>query len=358
MNLHQKTQGNASQYVWSLLAVLVVAAASYPVADMIGYRTVSLILLLLVSILAMRFSIGPVTMAAILSALIWDFFFIPPHFTLTVGHAEDALMLLMYFIIALLNGILTHQMKIYDRIVRRREDKESTLRLYNTLFNSLSHELRTPIASILAASENLMARDQQWSEQDKRSMTMVIHEAGERLNRLVDNLLNASRLESGHLTLKWDWCDVRELINTALQRLKPATGNRTLDIQIPDHLPLLRLDFTLMEQAIFNLLHNAVTYTPQEATIEIKVDYKDHVLIIEISDNGPGFKEEDLRRIFDKFYRPQGSKAGGIGLGLSIVKGVIKAHLGLIEALNRPEGGAAFVINIPTGHISSHTHQH
>ncbi|MBL7809054.1 MAG: DUF4118 domain-containing protein [Saprospiraceae bacterium] len=359
MLLTHKTHSNFSQYGWSVATVLVSAAICFPFTDLIGYRTVSLILLMVVSILAMRFSIGPVSVAAILSALIWDFFFIPPHFTLTVGHAEDALMLLMYFIIALLNAILTNQMKVYDRIMRRREDKESTLRLYNTLFNSLSHELRTPIATILAASENLASDKHKWSDEDKSTMNQVVHTAAERLNRLVDNLLNVSRLESGHLVLKWDWCDVGELINTAALRLKPDLDNKSLDIKIPANWPLMRLDFVLMEQAIYNLLHNAATYTPPGTRIVVDGAYQNHQLTIRISDNGQGFKEEeDLLRIFEKFYRPAGSKAGGVGLGLSIVKGVIKAHHGTIEVRNKPEGGAEFILNIPTGQLLRPTVNH
>lgn len=338
------------QYGWSALAVLLVAAICFPFSDLVGYRTVSLILLLTVSVLAMRFRIGPVALAAVLSALIWDFFFIPPRFTFTVGHAEDALMLLMYFIIALLNGILTHQMKLYERIVRRREDKESTLRLYNTLFNSLSHELRTPIATILAASDNLSS-EQTWSNEDRSAMNQEIQSAAERLNRLVDNLLNVSRLESGHVALKWDWCDVGELASSAAKRLGKEAQNAPLRILIPENMPLLRLDFALMEQAIFNLLHNATTYAGANAAIGLAATYNDNTLEIRVFDNGPGFRPGDVERVFEKFYRPQGSKAGGVGLGLSIVRGVVEAHQGTILARNRPEGGAEFVLSIPTGQL-------
>lgn len=344
-------QSTTNQYLFSALTVLTVGAICYPFSAWIGYRTVSLMLLLTVSILAMWLSIGPVTVAAVLSAMIWDFFFIPPHFTFTVGNAEDGLMLLMYFIIALLNGILTFQMRHYERIAQKRASKEKALQLYNTLFNSLSHELRTPIATILAASDNLLSENQPWSASDKKQMNLEINTATQRLNRLVDNLLNVSRLESGYIVLKWDWCDLSELIAAAVGRLSPEAYQERVEISISEQVPLVRLDFVLMEQAIFNLLHNALTYNPEGAKVSISATYQQGQLTLVVVDHGPGFNPEDLPRVFEKFYRPKGSKAGGLGLGLSIVKGVVEAHHGSIELRNQVNTGASIQIIIPTGHL-------
>ncbi|MFN4255731.1 MAG: ATP-binding protein [Saprospiraceae bacterium] len=346
-----KSSSSKRQYWASILAVLVVAGVCYPLSEAIGYRTVSLILLLTVSVLAMRMSIGPVLLAAVLSAFIWDFFFIPPHFTLTVGHPEDALMLLMYFVVALLNGILTHEIRNLEGIARRKEDKEATLQLYNTLFNSISHEFRTPVATIAAASENLLTDGHTWSADDRRRMTEEIQAAAERLNRLVDNLLNMSRLESGHIVLHWKWCDVGELLNSAINRLRDDLESRRVVVSLPENLPLVRLDFSVMEQVLFNLLHNAAMYTPDGTTVRIEADYVDEHLVMMISDNGPGFEDDDLEQVFEKFFRAKGSKAGGTGLGLSIVRGFVEAHRGFIQVGNKPDGGAIFTLKIPTGHL-------
>lgn len=351
-NVSMKSTGSNRQYWASLLAVVFVAGACYPAADWVGYRAVSLILLLTVSILAMRMSIGPVLLAAAASAFIWDFFFIPPHFTLTVGHPEDTLMLVMYFAVALLNGVMTHKIREAEKIARHKEDKEATLQLYNTLFNSISHEFRTPVATIAAASENLLTDGHAWSAGDQRRMTEEIHAAAERLNRLVDNLLNMSRLESGHIVLRWKWCDVGELFASAISRLKTDLQSRRVVVSLPENLPLVRLDFSVMEQALFNLLHNAAAYTPDGTTIRIEADYIDSQLVMSISDNGPGFDDDDLEQVFEKFFRAKGSKAGGTGLGLSIVRGFVEAHQGCIQVGNQPDGGgAAFILKIPTGHL-------
>ena len=135
-------------YFYSILIVLSVAALCYPLTEWIGYHSVALILLLTVSILAMRFRLYPVLVATILSALIWDFFFIPPYFTLTIGSQEDVLFLIMYFVVALLSGIFNHKLRQFELITRQKEERETSIKLYNTLFDSLSHELRTPISTI------------------------------------------------------------------------------------------------------------------------------------------------------------------------------------------------------------------
>src|SRR5262249_2876295 len=147
----------SKQYTFSIAFTLLVAVACYLLSDFIGYRVVAFILLVTVSLLAMVFEILPVLLAAVLSAGLWDFFFIPPKFTLIIKNAEDGLMFLMYFVIALVNAVLTTKIRKIEKEASLKEEKENTLKLYNTLINSLSHELRTPIATIIGASDNLQA---------------------------------------------------------------------------------------------------------------------------------------------------------------------------------------------------------
>jgi two-component system, OmpR family, sensor histidine kinase KdpD len=151
------------------------------------YRVVALILLVTVSFIAMFYSIAPVMVSAILSALIWNFFFIPPKYTLHIENAEDALMFLMYFIIALVNAVLTNKIRQIEKVTQKRETKENTLKLYNTLLNSLSHELRTPIATIIGATDNLQMQDEKLSKANKKELIDEISKASLRLNRQVEN---------------------------------------------------------------------------------------------------------------------------------------------------------------------------
>ena len=143
------------QYLFSALAVSVISVICYVLSTYLGYHVVGFILLLTVSLIAMVFDILPVLFTALLTALIWDFFFIPPHFTFSVGSAEDRVLLVMYFVVVMINAVLTYKIRQVEKLVRQKEEKANTVKLYNTLLNSLSHELRTPIATIIGATDNL-----------------------------------------------------------------------------------------------------------------------------------------------------------------------------------------------------------
>jgi two-component system sensor histidine kinase KdpD len=349
-----------SQYILSVLAVLVIAALGMLITKWTGYRVAALMLMVTVSLLAIFFDIIPVLLAAILSALIWDFFFIPPKYTFSVGTTEDALMLLMYFVIATINAVLTHRIRRIQKQVILKEEKEKTIRLYNTLLNSLSHELRTPVSTIIGSTDNLLVNNGRISEANKKELLSEISNASLRLNQQVENLLNMSRLESGFIQLKKDWCDINELIWSAAKKLEPDLKNHSLKVSVADDLPLYKLDFALMEQVIYNILSNAILYTPDGTSIVVDAHSSDYLtadeagieitaskLIITIADNGNGFPENEIEKVFDKFYRLQNSKPGGTGLGLSIGKGFVEAHNGIIRVQNWKGGGAEFIIELP-----------
>jgi two-component system sensor histidine kinase KdpD len=480
------------QYASAMAIVSAIALSCYPFAQLLGYQTVSLILLLSVALLPLRFGTGPVLAAAAVSSFLWDFFFIPPQFTFAISKPHDILMFIMYFAFAAVTGVLTTRIRAREKAVRLREehavalytltkdltvaknqsevaetavknigrifssdvavflsesdgdifkeahpasthkvddkefgvaawvywnerpagrytdtlpfasaiyypisgpryplgvigvrtrdghrftiDQEALLqnfisqisptlereqlnelskkslvfveseRLYKTLFNSISHELRTPIAAIVSASDSLSA---QQTDPVVRSLVEEIHTASERLNRLVENLLDMTRLESGQIAPRLDWCDMRDLIYTSLRKLAPELSGHVVEVHVPGNFPLVKLDFGLMEQVLTNLLYNAALYTPQGTHVRLAVALIEQELEIVLSDSGPGFPKESLPKLFEKFYRVPGSHAGGTGLGLSIVKGYVEAHRGTVSASNNPGGGAAFVIRIP-----------
>ncbi len=335
------------QFLVSFCVIVLVAGACFPFSEHIGYRSVSLILLLTVSFLAMRQHLYPVLFAAILSAGIWDFFFIPPRFTLHVNNSEDVLMLLMYFIVVLVNGVLSARVRFFEKIAREKAARARTLELYDTLFNALSHELRTPIATILGASDTLISPSANLGEAAKNSLSLEINRAAERLQRLTENLLNLSRLDTGAIRPKLDWCDLHELVHTVVNRLAGATKNHRVSVVLPENLPLVMLDFGLTEEVLHNLLLNAARHTPDATRIEILVKCTDNQLFMEVMDDGPGFLPEDLPLVFEKFYRSKNAPASGVGLGLSIVRGFVEAQGGTISLENRPGGGAHFTIKIP-----------
>lgn len=335
------------QYLISFIAVILVAAVCYSLSAFIGYQVVALILLVTVSLCAMLFDMGPVLSAAILSALIWNFLFIPPKFTFAIKSTEDVLTFLMYFVIALVNAVLTSKIRQIEKIARRKEEKENTIKLYNTLLNSLSHELRTPISTIIGATDNMQAMSDKLTEENKSELLSEISKASLQLNRQVNNLLNMSRLESGFISPRLDWFDVSELLYDVTGQLKDQLKNKPLHIAVKDDLPLVKLDYGLLSQVLYNLVHNAATHIPKYAVITLRASVRDHKLILVVEDTGYGFPKEELEKVFEKFYRLKNSATGGVGLGLSIVKGLVEAMHGTIHLENMPDGGAVFTLEIP-----------
>jgi two-component system, OmpR family, sensor histidine kinase KdpD len=338
------------QNIWQQLAVgiatiVLIAGSCFLFKDIIGYKIVALLLLMAVSVLAMLFDIIPVLVASLLSALIWNFFFIPPLFTFHIETPEDILLFAMYFIIAVVNAVLTFKIRLEEKKSRDREEKQRTLELYNTIFNSLSHELKTPVATIIGAVDTLKEYDAAITWQNRGALLEEIEMAGARLHKEIDNLLNMSRLETGMLQLNLQWCDVNELMHLTLKKL--SFKNNTLIFNEDEELPYCMLDGGLLAHALYNILQNAVTYTPPETIITITITVAEDELQITIADNGNGIPAALMGNLFDKFYRLPGSKTGGTGLGLSIAKGFTEAHGGSISAANNHPKGLLITIKIP-----------
>jgi two-component system sensor histidine kinase KdpD len=220
-------------------------------------------------------------------------------------------------------------------------------RLSKVLLNSISHELRTPIAAIASASSGLSELTDHENPELQRALTGEIRTAAVRLNRLVGNLLDMTRLESGRIRLRLDWCDLADVAGVALRQLEKELARHPVTNHLPAGLPLVKIDFVLMEQVLVNLLLNAAVHTPPGTQIQISAEVGEKQIALTVADNGPGIPPEALPHLFDKFYRAPGAAAGGSGLGLSIVKGFMDAHGGAVSAQNRPGGGAEFTLRLP-----------
>ena len=483
---------SAAPYVAVVFIVFVLTFFCLPLVNTERYHLVSYLLLFALFIMATVFRLGPVLLAAALSSLAWNFFFIPPHNTFHIEKTDDILMFFLFFSIAMLNGVLTTRVRRQEHLAREREIRTKVLfhlthqlskagsidevlsiaigeikehfdfdvffilqdgnnilyqtgrlqkdkklkseeydvaewsfrnraeagaftntrsdldytfypmpgtkinpgvlaakqekpvtgekrtfwttfitqisnaiereflaematkarfldesdRLYKTLFNSISHEFRIPVATIMGASDSLLTA--QLPANIQSELCNEIFTASIRLNRLIENLLNMSRLESGQLSVSLDWCDLNDLFNKVLEDLSGELESFNVVVSIPENMPLVKIDFGLMEQVMYNLLFNATQYSPPSTKIEISSSHKNNELIIEIADRGPGFPENTIEKVFTKFYRVNSTKTGGLGLGLSIVKGFVEAHAGKISVENRKQAGARFIIRIPT----------
>ncbi|MFD2517473.1 sensor histidine kinase [Salinimicrobium flavum] len=335
------------QYLLGIGSIFLISLICFLFIDIIGYHVVALILLLAVSILAMFLDIYPIVTVAILSALTWNFLFIQPKATFNINTPQDALLFLMYFVIAVMNAVFTSKIRKVENIARQRKEREKTLQLYNTLFSSLSHELKTPIATIIGAVDTLKINSDKLSQDNIHELFSEIDIAGNRLNRQVENLLSMSRLESDFLTLKLDWYDINEIIHSVIQKNQTESPGHPISFIPQEDLPLFKIDGILIEQVIHNIIHNALQYTTPGTCIKVETRYISEFFQIIISDRGKGFPDDKLDLVFEKFYRLPKTAAGGTGLGLSIAKGFVLAHNGTIKLENLPEKGAKFTISIP-----------
>ena len=220
-------------------------------------------------------------------------------------------------------------------------------RLRSSLLSSVSHDLRTPLASITGAASTLLDGGARVDEATRRELLESVREEADRLNRLVQNLLEMTRLESGSLQLQRDWHPIEEVVGAVLRRLGKRLAGRRVNVALATDLPLVLMDDVLIEQVFINLLENALKYTPAGTPLRLAATATDDRITVEIADRGPGLPPGEEERVFEKFYRGGGTSERGAGLGLAICKGIVEAHAGRVWAHNVPEGGVAFFFTLP-----------
>ena len=246
---------------------------------------------------------------------------------------------------------------VIERARLRRESMhveilQRTDALRKALLSSVSHDLRTPLSSIKAAASSLLQQDVQWSEEERHSFAQAIEREADRLNRLVGNLLDMSRIEEGALKLEKDSYAITDLMHDVLERMQPLLQPRAVHVRMDEDLPLVDFDYVQMDQVFTNLIENAVRYTPKGTPIDIGVQREGKQILVTVADRGPGIPAADLKRVFDKFYRVQRDKQNGnyptgTGLGLAVCKGIVEAHGGHIWASPRDGGGVVFSVLLP-----------
>ena len=481
-------------YWYALWSVGALAVLGVPVELALGYRAVGFLFLCGILALGLFYSFGPILFAAALSGAIWDYFFIPPRFTLSIGSPEDLMLIVALVFAALITGVLTRQIRRDRHHLKERERSQQLLlqlsavfsgrdqakalalaelqlnqtfgqevavfladgqggldleppaakpirlwgaaaeaarraqrfrrttstgldaeagpaflflpllgyheahgvlacrlkdpagpvgkerqllesaarrlglalerqalerksreadrlreseKLHQALLNSISHELRTPLTALLGSAAALRDEATARDPQRRQSLLDEVSGAGERLNRVIENLLDMARLSSGVLALKKEWQDPAELARLTAGRLRGPLGKHTLKLELPEGLPLIEVDYRLIEHALSNLLLNAAAYAPAGSAITLGARVAGASLEFSVADQGPGIPPESLPRLFQRFYRVPGSPAGGTGLGLFITQSLMQAHGGDARALNRPGGGAEFILSLP-----------
>jgi two-component system, OmpR family, sensor histidine kinase KdpD len=336
------------QYLTAVAGVAALTVACWLLTPLTGYSAISLIYLLGVLLAGMVLSRGPVLLVATLSALCWNFLFIPPRFTFHIADLEDALTFATYFIVALTVGSLTAQLKAREHLAAQVQLAKNSERLRKTLLDCVSHELKTPLAAIGAASQELLHLTSNAQDAEMlRQLAGEIRDGSHRLHRVVNNLLDMNRLESGVIQPNYEWCDVRDLLQSAIETERESMNGQEIRLDVPENIPLALVDHTLIEQAVAKLLANAASHAQSRSAIELDAECRDEHLIVSVSDRGAGFPPGSAERLFEKFFRGDGRKTGGLGLGLSIARGFVEAHGGKLTAENRDGGGARFTIHLP-----------
>lgn len=297
--------------------------------------------LLAVVIVAIRWGQGTAIVTSILSVLAFDFFLVPPYLTFNVHYIEY----LFTFVAFLAVGIIisTLASKAREQIIQRQTEK-----LHSALFNSISHDLKTPLVTITGTLSALLGKSSKLNSQQIKELLTTAHGESERLNQLVNNLLDMTRTESGGLRISKKPCDLRDFMGACFEQFKSKIGGRNIKIDFPKDMPEVAVDFQFMLKAFTNIIDNALKYSSDGSPVEVVTSCTGNKVKVAIRDQGCGIPKADLGRIFDKFYRVQSSEnVLGTGLGLSISKNIIEAHGGHISVESILGKGAIFIVEIP-----------
>lgn len=338
--------------------VALIAGATFLVRSHLNTIDVAMLFLLGVVVVAARYARGPAVLATALSILLFDILFVPPYFRLGVHDTAYLLTFGMMLVIALTMSRLTTRIREQAAAARQLAEQHESARvavaserLRTALLSSLSHDLRTPLSTIEGAASTLASSDSDLTPEVRKELAEAVLEQSRRMARLVTNLLDMMRLETGALAVHRSWQPLEESLGVALLRLEKMLCMHPVTVRLPGDLPLVSVDEVLLEQVFVNLLENAAKHTPPGTPVQVSAwCHADHV-VVEVADSGPGIPAGAEEAVFRKFYRGvpgTGEGAGeGSGLGLAICRGIVSAHGGRIWVEARPGGGAAFRFTIP-----------
>jgi two-component system sensor histidine kinase KdpD len=372
-----------TRYGGALLAVACATILLLPFRAHINSTTVAVALLLAVLFVAILFGSKPALLASLLAMLCFNFFFLPPFHTFTIADPQNWVALTAFFITALAVGQLSARAKLraeeaeagkveikrlYEELreaFERASEAEAirrSERLKSALLDAVTHDIRTPLTSIKASATLLLEdRDEtessaKLSSQEQHAMLEVINHGADRLDRFVEGIVDLARIEAGDMTLHRNWGAVDDIIDAALAQAEPLIRQHKIQVSIEDELPVVRVDARAVTEVIYALIDNASKYAPARSSILIEANrVADDMIEIAVEDEGRGIPAHLRERVFERFYRVGSNgggndRAGGIGMGLAIAKGIVEAHGGEIRIENAKSGhGARLVFTVPVG---------
>lgn len=309
---------------------------------------VAMVYLLAVVIIALRFSRGPAITASVLCVVAFDVLFVPPQGMLTVDDVQYLLTFAIMLAVALIISRLVESVRRQAAAQAALEIEAETERIRSTLLASISHDLRTPLAVMAGASSSLKESGERLTAPERRALAKSIFDQAREMSEHVAKVLQMTRLEMSAIKLDRDWASLGEIVGAVLARLSERMAAHRVIVELPDDLPLIRVDATLIEQALGNLLENCAKHTPAGTIVRVRAQRLAEEIVVTVEDYSGGLPERDVERIFAKFHR--GSVEGtdtGLGLGLSICRAIVRLHGGQAWAERVPAGGTAFRFTLP-----------
>jgi two-component system sensor histidine kinase KdpD len=328
------------------------AAAAAVAATLIGLGmrphfelvNIAMVYLLAVVAVALRFTRAPTILTSVLSVAAFDYFFVPPSGTFSVEDPQYVVTFAIMLGVGLIVSQLTSSVRARAQAQARLVLEAETERIRNALLSSISHDLRTPLAVIFGASSSLVERGESLGPDERHALARSIFDHAGDMSELLAKVLEMTRLQSGGIVLQRDWASLSEILGAVLQRLRERLASHMVMIELPDDLPLVRVDSVLIEQVLANLLENAAKHTPPRTLVRVRARAAGDAMTVSVEDFGPGLPDGDLEQLFGKFERGGGGGGGrgGMGLGLAICRAVVRLHGGTIWAERLAGAGTAF----------------
>jgi len=335
-------------YAWAVAAAAASTVAGFAMRGRFDLVNIAMVYLLAVVLVALYQPRGAAVAASVLCVVAFDVLFVPPEGAFTVHDAQY----LLTFAIMLGVGLIVSQ--LVDRVRRQAREQAAleveaeTERIRSALLASVSHDLRTPLAVLAGASSALVETGERMDAPSRQALARSLFEQSRELSERVSKLLQMTRLDTGAIELRRDWTSVADVADSAVRRLHDRLQRHRLIVEVPDDLPLVRVDAALIEQALGNLLENAAKHTPPDTIVRLRARTDGSRLVLTVMDHGGDASDVDLDRIFRKFHQGDASGAsGGVGLGLAICRAIVRLHGGECWAERTPGGGLTFRIALP-----------
>ena len=337
-----------TQYFGSIAIVVLCTLVAVALRSRIEITSLAMIYIFGVLVASVRYNRGAAVLNAVLGVTTFFYFCVPVHDSFVMEDSSYLITLSAMLAVALVITGLLDRMRAQSDKVRDAELRIRSESMKNSLLSAVSHDIKTPLAAIYGAATSFLEEEDRLDRAEVRGLIGGIAAEAERLNRVVTNILEMTRLESG-VEVRKDWYPLEEIIGAALSRFEPALNGRPVTVKIPRDLSLVCVDDVLLEQVFVNLVDNFVKYTDPGTPLLIDAVRTGESISIIVQDKGHGFPSGSEERLFEKFFRGQTSGVRGVGLGLAICRAVVNAHHGTIKARTMPEGGALVSINLPIG---------